>query len=387
VTITVDAVNDVPTTQGDAYATDEDSVLVIDAASGVLVNDSDSDEDTLTTVLESSPSHGDLTFGSDGSFTYTPDADFNGTDSFTYRVDDGTDYSSETTVAITVHAINDAPVAADDAYRVSVDDVLTADVAAGVLANDEDADGDTLTATLAVNVSNGSLTLNSDGSFTYTPTTGFHGEDSFTYTISDGAEASAPATVAIVYDPVDTVELKLEVASTDGTPISTVEEGEEFVVNVYVTDLRETPEGVFAAYFDLLYDSSLVAVNGAIQYDGTFPNGRTGDTTTEGIVDELGAFTSSSLGEGEFLLLSVPFIALESGSTTVFVADPADNFPSSETLLFGSDSAVPVNAIDYVNASVAITTSGGGEGEGGQSATYEETVDQVFAEEDDWLGY
>ena len=103
------------------------------------------------------------------------------------------------TVAITVTSVNDAPVAANDSYTTLEGVPLTTTLAAGLLANDNDLDGDTLTVTTTpiVNVSNGTLVLNADGSFTYTPTSGFSGLDTFTYQITDGNGGSAQATVTL----------------------------------------------------------------------------------------------------------------------------------------------------------------------------------------------
>ncbi|MDH5711725.1 MAG: Ig-like domain-containing protein [Gammaproteobacteria bacterium] len=91
---------------------------------------------------------------------------------------------------------NNAPVAANDSYSLAQDTVLNVN-APGVLANDTDADGDALTAVLVNTTGNGVLTLNANGSFSYTPNTGFSGSDSFTYQANDGAEASIAATVTI----------------------------------------------------------------------------------------------------------------------------------------------------------------------------------------------
>ena len=96
-TITVSAVNDAPTAADDAYSTAEDTALTV-AAPGVLGNDSDPDGDPLSAVLGSGPSHGTLTLNANGSFTYTPAANFNGSDSFTYRASDGTLTSNLATV-------------------------------------------------------------------------------------------------------------------------------------------------------------------------------------------------------------------------------------------------------------------------------------------------
>jgi hypothetical protein len=96
---------------------------------------------------------------------------------------------------------NNAPVAGDDSYSVNRDTSLNVP-APGVLGNDSDADGDPITAELNETVSNGSLTLNSNGSFDYTPNTGFTGGDSFTYVANDGTVASNMATVSITVNAV-----------------------------------------------------------------------------------------------------------------------------------------------------------------------------------------
>jgi VCBS repeat-containing protein len=108
VTITVNAVNDAPTAADDAYTTAEDTALT-ENTPGVLDNDSDPDHDTLSAVLVSKPNHGTLTLNANGSFTYRPDANFNGSDSFIYRANDGSVASDSATVNLTVTASNDSP--------------------------------------------------------------------------------------------------------------------------------------------------------------------------------------------------------------------------------------------------------------------------------------
>ncbi len=189
-----------PTAVDDAYSMDEDGSLVVDAPTGVLVNDTDPEEDPLTAILVSGVSNGTLNLGSDGSFDYTPDPDFFGADSFTYKANDGYGDSNDATVTLTVNALPDAPVAVNDAYDASQDTTLIVDAANGVLANDSDADNDPLTAELVSDVSNGTLNLNTDGSFDYTPNPGYTGPDSFTYQAFDGGLYSSVATVDITVE-------------------------------------------------------------------------------------------------------------------------------------------------------------------------------------------
>ena len=201
VNITVSAVNDDPTAEGDSFSTDEDTALVI-AAPGVLGNDADPDGDPLTAILGTGPANGTVTLNADGSFEYAPNADFNGADSFTYKVSDGTSESEEVTVSITVNPISDAPTGLEDAFSTDEDMALTI-AAPGVLANDSDADGDPLTAVLGTGPANGTVTLNADGSFEYTPNADFNGADSFTYKVSDGTNESGEITVSLTVNPVN----------------------------------------------------------------------------------------------------------------------------------------------------------------------------------------
>ncbi len=379
VTVTIH-VNTLPVVPTDSYEVDEDTVLEVDAASGVLSNDVDLDGDSLTATLFAATAHGTLTLNADGSFTYTPNAGFHGTDSFTYAASDGWEDSLGGSVTISVASVNDAPTAVDDQYTVA-DAVLTIKASLGVLANDADPDGDALTATLASEPAYGTLTFNADGSLSYVPGAAFVDGDSFTYTVSDGVATSAPATVEISLALADLAEVRLEVASTDGTPVSTLTAGQAFVVNVYVEDLRDVPEGVFASYFDLQYDSSLVSVNGEIEYGSEFPNGHRADATTVGSVVDVGAFAGfTELGSGEFLLASVPFVTLANGVAD-FTADTTNASAGDDTRLFGLDTSVPLGQVSFVGVTLQIGPAG--EGEAGDSSAW--AADLVFAEDCDWL--
>jgi VCBS repeat-containing protein len=195
VAITVSGVNDAPVAVNDGYSTNEDATLTV-AAPGVLGNDTDLDGDALTAIVVSGPTHGTLTLNANGSVSYTPAANYNGPDSFTYKANDGTVDSNVATVSITVNAVNDAPVAVNDGYSANEDTALTVP-APGVLGNDTDVESDPLTAILVSGPTHGTLTLNANGSFTYTPAANYNGPDSFTYKANDGAANSNVATVAI----------------------------------------------------------------------------------------------------------------------------------------------------------------------------------------------
>ena len=201
VTITVIATNEPPTAQDNSYSTNEDVPLVV-AAPGVLANDTDPDANPLTAVVVAGPGHGSVTLNPNGGFTYTPAANYNGPDSFTYRANDASANSNVATVSLTVNAVNDAPAAAGDAFNANEDTTLSVS-APGVLANDADTvEGSAVTATLVAGPAHGTLTLNSNGSFIYVPAANYNGSDSFTYRASDGDAVSAIATAVITIAPI-----------------------------------------------------------------------------------------------------------------------------------------------------------------------------------------
>lgn len=190
-----------PAAHDDSYSMDANTTLSVSAALGVLANDTSSSQLPLTALLVSKPSHGSLDLNPNGSFTYTPVTDYHGTDEFKYKayfkVNDVIYYSNNATVRISVRVPNDPPVATSDTYTVTANTTLTID-APGVLANDHDPQGTALTAIPKSHTSHGAMTLNKNGSFTYTPIRGFLGQDSFTYTASDGSLQSNIATVELI---------------------------------------------------------------------------------------------------------------------------------------------------------------------------------------------
>src|SRR5207247_2171603 len=156
VTITITGVNDAPVAVNDSYTTPEDTTLNV-AAPGRSANRREGDGGRSSAVLVSQPTHGTLKLNSNGSFTYPPAANYNGTDSFTYRANDGLADSGIATVTITITGANDAPVALDDSYTTPEDTTLNV-AAPGVLSNDTDVTGDTFNAVVVSQPTTGSLT-------------------------------------------------------------------------------------------------------------------------------------------------------------------------------------------------------------------------------------
>ena len=201
VTITVgNPPNVPPVANNDSYTTAFQTPLTVPAP-GVLGNDTDANGDPLTAILQSGPTSGTLALNANGSFTYTPAAGFSGNASFTYAANDGTVNGNTATVTITVGSpANAPPVANNDSYSTAFQTQLIVP-APGVLGNDTDADGDTLTAVQQSGPTSGTLNLNVDGSFTYTPATGFSGPVTFTYVANDGTDNSNVATVTVTVQP------------------------------------------------------------------------------------------------------------------------------------------------------------------------------------------
>ncbi|MDH3500047.1 MAG: Ig-like domain-containing protein, partial [Acidimicrobiia bacterium] len=190
VTVFVEGVNDAPAAADDAAATDEDTPVEIN----VLSNDSDPDAyGELTVTLATAPAHGTVAKTGPGTFRYTPDTDWNGVDAFTYQVDDNTGNQAEATVTVTVGAVNDAPVAVDDAAAANGGSMIII----VVLANDTDVDGDALDVTVTSGPDHGTVVLLSNGSLAYTAPEGYSGIDVLTYQVSDAANVIDTATVTV----------------------------------------------------------------------------------------------------------------------------------------------------------------------------------------------
>jgi hypothetical protein len=187
--------NTPPVANGDAYGTDQGATLTV-SAPGVLGNDTDADGNPLTAVLVTSAASGSVALAADGSFIYTPNPAFSGTDSFTYKASDGRADSNVATVTIAVRKVDRPPVAKDDAYTTTRNRAFFI-AAPGVLANDSDPEGSRLAARLVRGAAHGVVLLGTNGSFVYLPKNGFVGKDTFTYQASDGVNVSNPATVTI----------------------------------------------------------------------------------------------------------------------------------------------------------------------------------------------
>ena len=183
VTVTVTSVNDVPTARNDSATTPEGQVVTI----AVLANDADDDGDSLTVSAVGAASHGTAVKNANNTVSYTPAANFSGSDTFTYTITDGKGGTASAVVTVTVTAVTEAPVANDDLASTAEDSPVVVNVAA----NDTDADGDSLSVSSVTQPQHGTAVVQTASSVRYTPSANYHGSDSFTYTISDGTRTAA----------------------------------------------------------------------------------------------------------------------------------------------------------------------------------------------------
>jgi CSLREA domain-containing protein len=235
--------NTAPTaSDGTASVFEDDSVVITLSAN-------DGEGDALTFTITQLPLHGTLTNEngsalvnnkpSSNKVKYTPAANYDDTDSFKFKANDGALDSNEATVSITVDLMSDAPVAVGNAYSVMQNGTLNV-AAPGVLGNDTDPDGDALTAIRVSNPGKGTLLLRSNGSFIYTPNVGYSGPDSFTYKASDGFLESNVVTVSItVLSPLSAFTFS-PVAGAPGTAVTVTGSGLATVNSVKIGGIAAT---------------------------------------------------------------------------------------------------------------------------------------------------
>ena len=238
-----------PVAVNDSYTTEEDVAV----SGNVGTNDTEPDGSPLTFTIVSQPVNGTVVLNSDGTFTYTPGANYNGNDSFTYSACDPTPICDNATVTITITPVTDVPVAVDDLYETD----QNTQFGANVTVNDAEGDGDALTVTLVDDVTVGSLVLTADGNFTYLPAADYLGFDSFTYSLCDA-------------DGCDTATVTIEVQVPNDPPVAendTYTTNEDVVLNGNVGDNDTDPDGDVIAY--TLNQST---TNGSLIFtvDGTF---------------------------------------------------------------------------------------------------------------------
>ncbi|WP_210500716.1 Ig-like domain-containing protein, partial [Vibrio crassostreae] len=208
------------------FTTDEDTPV-----SGIF-NVLDEDSDALTFSLSQSSNNGSVVLNNDGSWTYTPDNDFNGNDSFTVVVSDGQGGTDTLTVNVGVTPVNDTPTLVDsngdplgDSVAVTTDE----DTSVSGSLSASDGDNDSLSFSKGSEPSNGSVTVDENGNWTYTPNADYNGSDSFTVVVSDGQGGT------------DTLTVNVGVTPVNDTPTLVDGNGDPLGDSVAVTTDEDTP--------------------------------------------------------------------------------------------------------------------------------------------------
>jgi hypothetical protein len=195
----------------------------------------------------------------------------------------------------------------------------------------------------------------------YTPPMNFVGEDAFQYTVDNGpsgrvvvhvvARETPPPPPTDDHSPL--IDVRLQITDEAGNQVRSVEIGQTFFVEVYVDDLRREGRGVFGSYLDVAFNSA-AQIAGEIEYNSTYPNGKSG-ALTDDTIDEVGAFTDSvpTLGGEPQLLVRIPFEATDEGTFTLRT-NPADERPAHEMTLFGVNAAVNLDRVRFGDASLKI---------------------------------
>ncbi|MEQ1592682.1 MAG: Ig-like domain-containing protein [Thiobacillaceae bacterium] len=314
-TIDVTPVNDAPVAGNDSATGNEDTSI----SGNVLGNDSDMDSATLVATLVSGPANGSLTLGLDGSFTYTPNANFNGTDSFTYVANDGTLDSNVATVTLTVSPVNDAPTASDTSISATEDVTYSGNLPAAT-----DVDIDTISYGLSSPAANGTVSVNPDGSFSYAPSANFNGTDSFVYSVNDGKSGRNTYTVSVNVAAVN------DMPALTTTPLS-LNQGETVVLtsaSLQASDVDNTAA-------QLTFTITSVPAAGTLVLNGT-------------PLVVSGSFTQDDINNGRVTYTHTAAIA-GSDSVGVTVSDPASAQASGVmtfTVITPSEAAAPAMPTD-----------------------------------------
>jgi VCBS repeat-containing protein len=210
--VTIAPVNDAPVSSNQNLSTQEDT-----SVSGQVIA-SDIEGDTLTYSITSNATNGTVTLNAaTGTFVYTPNANYNGSDNFVVTISDGNGGTTTSLITIGVTPVNDAPISNNQSLVTDEDVAINGQVIAS------DVDGDTLNYSITANATNGSVALNpATGAFVYTPNTNFNGSDSFVVTISDGNGGTATSLITIGVTPVNDapVSSNLNLTTLEDTPVN-----------------------------------------------------------------------------------------------------------------------------------------------------------------------
>ena len=360
INITVTAVNDVPVAQNQNLSTAEDTVLAI------VLNASDDDGDSPTYTVVSQPSHGTLN-GTAPNLSYIPNADYNGSDSFTFKANDGTADSNIATVSITITAVNDAPVAQEQALVTDEEQSL------GVVLSATDVDGDSLSYSVVGQPSHGMLSGTAPN-LTYTPDVDYAGNDSFAFIANDGLLSSTPATISITINPINDapVATAQAVTTAEDTPVNIVLSGSDADGDTLSYRISTAPtHGVLSGSAPNLTYTPNTDYSGSDSFEFVV-NDDTVDSVPAAVTITINPMSDSPIAEGQsvstaedtalaitltgsdpdmdtltFTIATAPTHGTLSGTAPDIIYTPAENYFGNDSFSFtvsdGSNVSAPAN--------------------------------------------
>jgi VCBS repeat-containing protein len=343
VSIAVTAVNDSPVASDGSFEPTENLLFSRDQASGLATLVSDADGDTLAFTLLTSPLHGGLTMQGDGSFSYLPDTNFNRTDGFSFKANDGT-VDSEL-VTVTLNMQTEFPWHN------------------GILWGDVNDDG-RVNAADAMGMVH--LVLDSEHAASPADKSARPIQAPF-YDMNRDGEISAED-FEFLKDHINRTQspvgrIRVLPTDTNADLLRQVDVGDDFWLTVSVMDVRTDAKGVFASYVNLHYDKDAVRVTGDPVFVGPYMNSRDFDRTSPGLVNQVGSTAGlNELTADEYLQFRIPVEAQAQGLTS-FSVSLVDNSPPHEFLVYGWDDPVADRQVNLGSSSLTIHSSSSGEGE------------------------
>ncbi|MEO0546090.1 MAG: tandem-95 repeat protein [Pseudomonadota bacterium] len=302
----------------------------------------DPEGDTLT-VLPGSPgaTNGSVIINGGGDLVYTPDADFNGTDTITYTLSDGNGGTNSGSVTVTVTAVNDNPVSGTPVAQSTGEDTAIASI--DVLSAASDVDGDTLSVQPgSASAVNGSVVINGDGTLQYTPNANFQGSDTISYTVEDGNGGSVPGTVDVTVTPQND-------PPTPNTPPAATTAEDTAIASIDVLAVATDPEGDALS----IAPGSASAVNGSVVINGDdtlqyTPNADFNgtDTITYTVQDTNGGTAVGSVTVNVTPVNDPPLVDLNGGASgrdfavTFTEGDTGQGVAPASTLVVDDDDAI-----------------------------------------------
>ncbi|WP_316829641.1 Calx-beta domain-containing protein [Pedobacter aquatilis] len=314
INVTVTPVNDAPVASSPAITTAEDTPV------NGTITASDADGDPLTYTLSNPPLHGTVVVNLNGTYTYTPAANYNGTDVFSVTISDGNGGNVTININVTVTAVNDAPTASSPAITTVEDTPVNGTVSAS------DVDGDTLTFTVSTAPAHGTVIVNADGTYTYTPAANYNGADVFIITVSDGKGGTVAVTINVTITPVND-------APTASAPAITTPQGTPVNGAVVANDVDGDP---------LTFTVSTQPAHGTVTLNA---NGTYTFTPTPGYVGTDSFAITVSDGQGGTVTVTIPV-------TITIISAPSYTFTKVV------NGTVPVTAGAPLNYNLIITNTG-----------------------------